>query len=129
MIDDVLSELKSEMTATEESLKRDLGRIRTGRANPSLLEDLLIDYYGTETPLNKLATINAPEARLLVVQPFDQSAAGAIEKSQQCHGDDTVTVFFPSDMQNHLSTLRIFGFTGAPGNFHDPSASVPIRCT
>lgn len=81
MIDEVLSELKAEMKATEESLKRDLGRIRTGRANPSLLENLLIDYYGSETPLNQLATINAPEARLLVVQPFDQGSVAAVEKA------------------------------------------------
>jgi ribosome recycling factor len=83
MIDDVLSDLDSQMRATVESLHRDLNRVRTGRANPSLLDGLMIDYYGTETPLNKLATVSAPEARLLVIQPFDQSAANAIEKAIQ----------------------------------------------
>ncbi|RMF25187.1 MAG: ribosome recycling factor [Deltaproteobacteria bacterium] len=83
MIDEVLSELKSEMAATIESLKRDLGRIRTGRANPALLENLMVDYYGADTPLMKLATISAPEPKLLVVQPFDQGAISAIEKAIQ----------------------------------------------
>jgi ribosome recycling factor len=83
MIDDVLADLKSQMRATIESLKRDLNRIRTGRANPALLDGIMIDYYGTETPLNKLATVSAPEARLLVIQPFDHSAANAIEKAIQ----------------------------------------------
>jgi len=81
MIDDVLSDLKGQMSSTAESLKRDLGRIRTGRANPALVEGLLIDYYGAETPLNQLATISAPEARLLVIQPFDQGSVATIEKA------------------------------------------------
>ena len=83
MVDDVLSELKAAMTTTLESLRRDLGRVRTGRANPTLLEGVMVDYYGSETPLNKLATISAPEARLLVVQPFDQGAVVMIEKAIQ----------------------------------------------
>ncbi len=83
MIDEVLSELQSEMAATIESLKRDLSRIRTGRANPALLEGLMVDYYGADTPLLKLATISAPEPKLLVVQPFDQGSVAAIEKAIQ----------------------------------------------
>ncbi len=83
MIDEVLSELQSEMAATIESLKRDLSRIRTGRANPALLEGLMVDYYGADTVLMKLATISAPEPKLLVVQPFDQGSVAAIEKAIQ----------------------------------------------
>ncbi len=81
MIEDILAELESQMAATEESLKRDLNRIRTGRANPALLDTVMVDYYGASTPLNKLATVSAPEPRLLVVQPFDQSAIGNIDKA------------------------------------------------
>jgi ribosome recycling factor len=81
MTEEVLADLSSEMASTEESLKRDLSRIRTGRANPALLEGLLIDYYGVATALNKLATVSAPEARLLVVQPFDQGVIASIEKA------------------------------------------------
>ena len=81
MIDDILSELGKEMDATIESLNHDLARVRTGRANPDLLDGVMVNYYGTETPLNKLATVSAPEAQLLVVQPFDQGAVGDIEKS------------------------------------------------
>ncbi len=81
MIEDILKDLRSQMAATIESLKRDLGRIRTGRANPALLDSIAVDYYGTPTPLNKLASVSAPEAGLLVVQPFDQGALAGIEKA------------------------------------------------
>ncbi len=81
MIDEILADLKAEMASTEESLRRDLARIRAGRAVPSLLDGVKVDYYGVETPLNKLATVAAPEARLLVVQPFDSSSSTAIEKA------------------------------------------------
>ena len=81
MIDEVIEALKSEMSTTLESLRRDLSKIRTGRANPGLISDVMVNYYGSDTPLNKLATVSAPEAKLLVVQPFDQSAVNEIEKA------------------------------------------------
>ncbi len=81
MIDEVLGQLESELGDTENSLARDFQRIRTGRANPSLLDGVTVDYYGSPTQLNKLATVSAPEAKLIVVQPFDQSAIGEIEKA------------------------------------------------
>ena len=81
MINEVLDSLEQDMKATAESLRQDLGRVRTGRASPSLLDGVMVDYYGTETQLNKLASVAAPEARLLVVQPFDQGAVGEIEKA------------------------------------------------
>jgi ribosome recycling factor len=64
-----------------EALKRELSGIRTGRASPGLIERLEIDYYGTPTPLNQLAGISAPEARMLVVQPWDRGSMGTIEKA------------------------------------------------
>ena len=81
MTEDVLNDLRSQMSATIESLKRDLNRIRTGRANPALLDAIVVEYYGTATPLIKLASISAPEGNLLVVQPYDQSALHDIEKA------------------------------------------------
>ena len=77
----VLAEAKQEMQKSLAALIHDLGKIRTGRANPSLLEGLMVDYYGTPTPLKKLAQLNAPEARLITVQPFDRSAISEIEKA------------------------------------------------
>lgn len=74
--------------ATEESmaeavqfLKNEFTNIRAGKANPSLLSNIKVDYYGTQTPLNQLATVSAPEARLLTVQPYDKSAMADIEKA------------------------------------------------
>jgi ribosome recycling factor len=64
-----------------EALVRDMGAVRTGRANPALLEGVMVDYYGTQTPLNQLATISAPEARLITVQPWDKSSISGIEKA------------------------------------------------
>ena len=83
MADDdlVLEEARELMEKTMESLHIDLGKIRTGRANPGLLENLSIDYYGTPTPLRSLATLSAPEPRLLVVQPFDPTAMDGIERA------------------------------------------------
>lgn len=81
MIEEILADLKSEMANTIVSFKRDLARIRAGRASPTLLDGLMVEYYGSTTALNKLASVSAPEARLLVVQPFDVTAMGAIEKA------------------------------------------------
>ena len=83
MISDVLSNCEDRMKKAVEALRRDLQTIRTGRASPALIEHLDVDYYGTSTPLNQLASISAPEARLLVVQPWDKGALGAIEKAIQ----------------------------------------------
>jgi ribosome recycling factor len=81
MIEDILKELRSQMQETLTSLRRDLARIRAGRATPALLDHVFVDYYGASTPLNKLATVSAPEARLLVVQPFDKSTIGAVDRA------------------------------------------------
>jgi ribosome recycling factor len=77
----VLDEARDGMRKAIEGLQKELSRIRTGRANPSLLDPIHVDYYGSSTPLNKLATVSAPEARLLVVQPFDPSSATDIERA------------------------------------------------
>jgi len=81
MIEEVLADLRGQMNTTIDSFKRDLAKIRTGRANPSLLDSVRVDYYGSETPLNKLATVSVPDAQLLVVQPFDLGAIAQIDKA------------------------------------------------
>ena len=81
MIDDVFNDAKDRMTKAVEALRRELATIRTGRAHPGLVEHLRVDYYGTPTPLNQIASISAPEPRLLVIQPWDRQAMGAIEKA------------------------------------------------
>ncbi len=81
MIDDALLDATERMEKAAEALRRDLATIRTGRASPALVEHLQIDYYGTPTPLNQLATISTPEARLIVIQPWDRGSIGAVEKA------------------------------------------------
>ncbi|MEZ4571288.1 MAG: ribosome recycling factor [Thermomicrobiales bacterium] len=81
MLDDVLSDARQRMESTMEVLQRDLGAIRTGRASPVLVDRMMVDYYGTPTPLNQLAGVSAPEARLLVIQPWDRGSMQAIERS------------------------------------------------
>jgi ribosome recycling factor len=83
MIDEVLSEAKTRMSKGIEVLQRDLTGIRTGRATPMILDNIKIDYYGTQTPLKQIATISAPEARLLIIQPWDNSTIGEITKAIQ----------------------------------------------
>ena len=81
MIDTILAEAESKMSKSVDAYVRELTTIRTGRANPALIDKVMVPYYGTPTPLNQLAGISAPEARLLVVQPYDRSQIGAIEKA------------------------------------------------
>lgn len=81
MIDEVLSDASTRMGKTIEALKKDLASVRTGRATPTLVDNIKADYYGTPTPLKQMATISAPEARLLVIQPWDASTIGEIKKA------------------------------------------------
>lgn len=81
MIEDVLEQLKMEIDATVESLHKEFSRVRTGRASPSLLDGVYVDYYGAKTQLKQLATVNCPEPRLIVVTPFDKSAIGDIDRA------------------------------------------------
>jgi len=83
MTADVLENLKSELDKTHAALKKELSHVRTGRASTALLEGLHVDYYGTRTPLNQLASLSAPESSLLVIQPYDKSVIQAIEKAIQ----------------------------------------------
>jgi ribosome recycling factor len=81
MIEDTLNEAETKMGKAIEVAKEEFSGIRTGRANPALLHRLTVEYYGTPTPLQQLASISAPEARLLVVAPYDRNAASSIEKA------------------------------------------------
>ena len=81
MIKDVLNSTEELMKGVIEALKREFAGIRTGRANPALLDRVMVEYYGTPTPINQLASISVPEGRLLVVQPWDKSIRSAIEKA------------------------------------------------
>ncbi|MDN3437750.1 ribosome recycling factor [Planococcus sp. APC 3900] len=77
----VMSETKSKMTNAIQAFSRDLSSIRAGRATPSILDKLTIDYYGSPTPVNQVAGISIPEARLIMIQPYDKSVLGDIEKA------------------------------------------------
>jgi ribosome recycling factor len=83
MIDDVLLETTDKMGKAIEHTQSDFSSVRTGRATPALVEKLKVDYYGTEVPLQQLAGFSVPEARLLVIQPYDKGAMKAIEKAIQ----------------------------------------------
>jgi ribosome recycling factor len=81
LTDELIADARERMGKSVESTNSEFGSVRTGRASPALLDRIVVDYYGAPTPLNQLATINAPEARLLSVQPYDTSSIKAIEKS------------------------------------------------
>ena len=83
MSDDLKRDLDTRMHRAIEALERDLAAIRTGRASTALVERVPVDYYGTQTPLNQLASISVPEAHSILIQPWDRSALGAIEKAIQ----------------------------------------------
>ena len=77
----VVDALKKDMENTLDGLRKELTKVRTGRANTALIEGIMVDYYGAKSPLNQLAALSAPESRLLVVQPYDKSVMSAIEKA------------------------------------------------
>src|SRR5690349_17242850 len=83
MADDVFADVEHRMSKAVEALQRELQAIRTGRATPALVERLLVDYYGTPTPLQQIAAIHATDARTLTIQPWDRKALGDIEKAIQ----------------------------------------------
>lgn len=78
---DLAKDAEQKMQKTVEATQHDFSTIRTGRANPSLVDGLVADYYGSPTPINQLAQIGVPEPRQLVITPYDRSAVGAIEKA------------------------------------------------
>ncbi len=83
MIEDNLREAETKMQKTIDALGKEVLTIRTGRASASLVDKIMVEYYGNPTPLNQLATITVPEARLILIQPWDRSVMAAIEKAIQ----------------------------------------------
>jgi ribosome recycling factor len=81
IIDELLADAKERMGKSVESIRHEFGSVRTGRASPALLDRINVDYYGASTPLKQLATITAPEARLLTIQPYDKNSIKAIERA------------------------------------------------
>jgi ribosome recycling factor len=81
LIDELLKDARERMKKAVEASQHEFATVRTGRASPALLERIVVDYYGAMTPLNQLATLSAPEARLVTVQPYDKSSIKAIEKA------------------------------------------------
>ncbi|NQZ64072.1 MULTISPECIES: ribosome recycling factor [Crocosphaera] len=79
----MLDDLKDNMQKSVEATQRSFNTIRTGRANPAILDRVTVDYYGTETPLNQLANISTPEATMIMIQPYDKGSMGQIEKAIQ----------------------------------------------
>jgi len=80
-IKDILHDTGQKMKKTVESVKREFAEVRTGRASPAIVEGILVEYYGTKTPIKQLATISTPDARLIAIHPWDASIIGEVEKS------------------------------------------------
>jgi ribosome recycling factor len=80
-IADVLAKAREHMSKSVEHLQQQLARLRTGRATPALIEHIRVDYYGVPTPITQVGTVTVPEPRMLVIQPWDRSLLGAIEKA------------------------------------------------
>ena len=81
MVDDVLKDLQANLDKATDALKRDLAKVRTGRANLALLDGIKVEYYGTMTPLNQVAALNVPDPRLITIKPWEKSMCGEIEKA------------------------------------------------
>ncbi len=81
LTDELVADARERMGKSVEATRHEFGSVRTGRASPALLDRVSVDYYGTQTPLKQLATISAPEARLLSIQPYDKGSIKAIERA------------------------------------------------
>jgi ribosome recycling factor len=81
MSEEIISQMQSKMDKTIESLKKDFSQIRSGKANPAMIEDIKADYYGASTPLNQLGNITTPEPRMLVFTPYDKGAIKEVERA------------------------------------------------
>jgi len=81
MLAETLEELGAAIDKAQEALKRDLAKIRAGRANPAILDGVRVDYYGSPTPLKQLSSLSVPEARMIVLKPFDRTQIQVIEKA------------------------------------------------
>jgi ribosome recycling factor len=80
MVSDVLKDLQANLDKGIDALKKDLGKVRTGRANVAILDGLRVDYYGTPTPLNQVSSVSAPDPRLITIKPWEKSLIPEIEK-------------------------------------------------
>jgi ribosome recycling factor len=87
MVNDVLKDLQGSFDKAIEAFKRDLGKVRTGRANISMLDGVKVEYYGTMTPLNQVATLNVPDPRLITIKPWEKSLITAIERAIKAQSD------------------------------------------
>ena len=83
MIDDIMKSQEEKMKKTLDGLKKDYGTLRAGRAAPSLLDKVMVDYYGTPTPVNQMASVTVPEARMIMIKPYDKGSIKDIEKAIQ----------------------------------------------
>ena len=83
MIDDIMKSQEEKMKKTLEGLKKDYGTLRAGRAAPSLLDKVMVDYYGTPTPVNQMASVTVPEPRMIMIKPYDKGSMKDIEKAIQ----------------------------------------------
>jgi len=81
MVDEIINDMKRDMSKSVESMKQSMMKVRTGRASIAILDGIMVDYYGTLTPLNQLATLAVPEPRLITIQPWDKGAMTPIEKA------------------------------------------------
>src|SRR5262249_33970522 len=81
MLDDVLKELRTNMDKAIESLRRDLAKVRTGRAHAGMLDSIRVDYYGVPTPVHQMATVSVPEPRLITVKPWEKGQVKADDKA------------------------------------------------
>jgi ribosome recycling factor len=87
MVNDVLKDLQAGFEKAIESFKRDLGKVRTGRANIAMLDGVKVEYYGTATPLNQIATLNVPDPRLITIKPWEKNLIPVIEKAIKAQSD------------------------------------------
>ena len=105
VIDELLEDAKERMHKSVESAQHEFSTVRTGRASPSLLDRIVVDYYGAMTPLKQLATVSAPEARLLTVQPYDKNSVKAIEQRLAVMDSTALSLCMDNNLPIHVFNM------------------------
>ena len=104
MLDDLKKDAQARMSKCVQNFQADLKKLRTGRAHPSLIDHLKVEYYGSEVPLQQIATINVEDARTLTVSPYEKTMVGAIEKA--IHKSDLGQITFTPGLMICVSPVR-----------------------
>jgi ribosome recycling factor len=136
-VDTVIKETRPKMESVLEDFKRRITNVRTGRATVGLLDGVMVDYYGVPTPLSQMASVNVPEPQMLIIQPWDATQIGAIEKAinqanlgmNPSNDGKVIRLSIPPPLTKNVAARWQNRFTNTLKNIESPCAACAIALT